>query len=118
VFLACIDGNGLILVLQKAMSDVIADAMVVKKARIAGEDGGASLQTFCWVMLNIGSLIGRPVAGFVNGEDGSGSRTLLGTVYTLTACLNVAAALWIVEEKGNVTWSVKRLLNQVLLRIL
>lgn len=41
------------------MSDVIADAMVVKKARVAGEDGGASLQTFCWVMLNLGSLIGR-----------------------------------------------------------
>lgn len=95
------------------MADVIADAMVVKKARDAGQDGGANLQTFCWVLMSVGSIVGRPLAGWINGEDGSGSRTLLGTVYTLTAILNVFSAFWIEEQAGDVKWSIERTFSQL-----
>ncbi|KAJ3392708.1 hypothetical protein HDU92_008211 [Lobulomyces angularis] len=115
-----------------AMSDVIADSMVVKQARDAGLDGGANLQTFCWIMSSVGSIIGRPVAGILNGEDGnnflisvsniyisvhykgSGSRALLGGLYTFTGIINLVASFFFQEMKGDVTWSMSRVNEQII----
>ncbi|KAI8803247.1 BT1 family-domain-containing protein [Cladochytrium replicatum] len=46
-----------------AMCDVIADALVVKKARLAGARGVAALQTFCWILYYVGYIIGLPISG-------------------------------------------------------
>ncbi|KAJ3404001.1 hypothetical protein HDV05_007410, partial [Chytridiales sp. JEL 0842] len=71
-------------VLSQAMTDVVADGMVVKNAREAGAKGGAGLQTYSWIMFFIGQLIGTPVAGAVNGPTGAGSRNLY--LYVFMPC--------------------------------
>ncbi|KAJ3078683.1 hypothetical protein HK102_004317, partial [Quaeritorhiza haematococci] len=96
-----------------AMSDVITDAMVVKRARLAGQRGGANLQTFCWIMLYVGSLTGRPTAGTINGEEGEGSRTLMKYIYSTSAVLLFVAACFLTEKPGNVKWSITRTFYQV-----
>ncbi|KAI9341396.1 BT1 family-domain-containing protein [Obelidium mucronatum] len=81
-----------------AMSDVIADAMVVRQAREAGESGGANLQAYCWVLSSIGGIIGRPIAGLINGKDGQGSRVLLGIVYSTSSVLGCIVTLMHKEQ--------------------
>ncbi|KAJ3218828.1 hypothetical protein HK099_004918 [Clydaea vesicula] len=81
-----------------AMSDVIADSMVVKQARDAGLDGGANLQTFCWIMSSVGSIIGA----------------LLGGLYTFTGIINLVASFFFQEMKGDVTWSMSRVNEQII----
>ncbi|KAJ3071000.1 hypothetical protein HK102_006533, partial [Quaeritorhiza haematococci] len=107
-----------------AMADVIADAMVVKRARQAGQRGGANLQTFCWVSLYVGSLIGRPASGSITGRSGSGSRTLMLYMYSSTAAVVFIAAIFLGDTTSTVKWSLKRpfihiwkLINIVLLNL-
>ncbi|KAJ3084010.1 hypothetical protein HK102_000801, partial [Quaeritorhiza haematococci] len=97
-----------------AMADVIADAMVVKRARIAGQRGGANLQTFCWTMYFVGTLTGRPTAGAVAGSKGAGARTLIMYYYTAAAGLLVLAAFFLVEKPSNIKWSLKRFFFQLI----
>ncbi|KAJ3082291.1 hypothetical protein HDU99_003114 [Rhizoclosmatium hyalinum] len=97
-----------------AMSDVIADSMVVVQARRAGENGGANLQAFCWVCSSIGGLIGRPIAGWINGKDGEGSRILLGIVYSISSLVGCIITLMHKEQKcENPNWSFERFRRQV-----
>ncbi|KAJ3080418.1 hypothetical protein HK102_003073, partial [Quaeritorhiza haematococci] len=96
-----------------AMADVITDAMVVKRARLAGQRGGANLQTFCWILLYVGSITGRPTSGTLTGKSGEGSRDLMKYVYTTSAGLLFLAAIFLTEKPGNVKWSVKRTIYQI-----
>ncbi|KAJ3063162.1 hypothetical protein HK102_008551 [Quaeritorhiza haematococci] len=94
------------------MADVIADAMVVKRARMAGQRGGANLQTFCWTMYFVGTLTGRPTAGAVAGSKGAGARTLMMYYYTASAAILLAASFFLVEPPTHVKWSIKRFCYQ------
>ncbi|KAJ3068259.1 hypothetical protein HDU98_008590 [Podochytrium sp. JEL0797] len=97
-----------------AMSDVIADAMVVVQARAAGQNGGANLQAYCWVLSGIGAFFGRPLAGYINGTDGQGSRLLLGVVYSTSSLLGCLVTLLHKEQKcENPHWSVNRFWSQL-----
>ncbi|KAJ3211173.1 hypothetical protein HDU67_004732 [Dinochytrium kinnereticum] len=84
-----------------AMCDVIADAMVVKRARLAGSRDGAALQTWCWIMLNAGYVIGTPVAGTIVGKDGSGARRLMHFVYVPLSAMLVLLACFIKERPSG-----------------
>ncbi|KAJ3120221.1 hypothetical protein HK100_012896 [Physocladia obscura] len=98
-----------------AMSDVIADAMVVRQAREAGEAGGANLQAFCWVLSSVGGIIGRPFAGYINGKDGKGSRILLGVVYSISSLLGCTISLLHAEQKcTDPSWSIARFTRQIM----
>ncbi|KAJ3354343.1 hypothetical protein HDU83_005498 [Entophlyctis luteolus] len=97
-----------------AMSDVIVDAMVVRHAKAAGESGGVDLQAYCWVLSSIGSIIGRPLAGSINGKDGQGSRFLLGVVYSSCSLLGCIVSLLHKEEKcSNPSWGIKKFVHQL-----
>ncbi|KAJ3078121.1 hypothetical protein HK102_004722 [Quaeritorhiza haematococci] len=99
--------------MSMAMSNVIADAMVVKRARLAGQRGGANLQTFCWIMLYIGSIIGRPTSGTITGSGGQGSRDLMKYAHATTSGLLFIVACFLTEDPTNVKWSLKRAGHQV-----
>ncbi|KAJ3106302.1 hypothetical protein HDU97_006500, partial [Phlyctochytrium planicorne] len=75
-----------------AMCDVIADAMVVKRARMVGSKDGAYLQTWCWIMLYVGYTIGAPFTGTILGEDGT-EAPHHGIVFNTKVLL---PAIWIV----------------------
>ncbi|KAJ3068537.1 hypothetical protein HK102_007150, partial [Quaeritorhiza haematococci] len=95
------------------MADVIVDAMVVKKAQQAGQRGGANLQTYCWVMYFIGSLIGRPTAGAVAGTKGEGARSLMLYYYNGSMVILIIAAFFLIEPPGHIKWSLKRFIRQI-----
>ncbi|KAJ3106346.1 hypothetical protein HDU97_006544, partial [Phlyctochytrium planicorne] len=84
-----------------AMCDVIADAMVVKRARMVGSRDGAYLQTWCWIMLYVGYTIGTPVAGTILGEDGTEARKLMHWVYTPLSAGLVILSLFIREKPSG-----------------
>jgi hypothetical protein len=94
------------------IADVITDALVVKKAKIVGQHGGANLQTFCWIMLYIGSLTGRPVSGTIVGTDGHGVRSLMLNVYTVTSGIVFFMALFLKEPLSHIQGSFLRFLKQ------
>ncbi|KAJ3084008.1 hypothetical protein HK102_000799 [Quaeritorhiza haematococci] len=95
------------------MADVIVDAMVVKKAKQAGQRGGANLQTYCWVMYFIGSLIGRPTSGSVAGKKGEGARSLMLYYYTGSVIILIISAFLLTEKPGHIKWSIKRFIRQI-----
>ncbi|KAJ3204069.1 hypothetical protein HDU67_009782 [Dinochytrium kinnereticum] len=107
-----------------AMCDVIADAMVVKRARIAGSRDGAALQTWCWIMLYIGFTIGTPVQGAILGPDGDQALPLMRFVYTpMSACL-VVLSLFIKEQPSgrkialmNIPMGIWRLIQGIVLNV-
>ncbi|KAJ3406253.1 hypothetical protein HDV05_006111 [Chytridiales sp. JEL 0842] len=85
-------------ILSQAMTDVVADGMVVKNAREAGAKGGAGLQTYSWILYFIGSLIGTPVAGAINGPTGAGSRNLMLYLFTPCSIILVVVSLLMKEK--------------------
>ncbi|KAJ3118112.1 hypothetical protein HDU96_003880 [Phlyctochytrium bullatum] len=84
-----------------AMCDVIADAMVVKRARLAGSRDGAALQTWCWIMLYCGITIGTPVQGEVLGPDGDRAKSLMLYVYTPMSAALVVLSFFIREQPSG-----------------
>ncbi|KAI8803237.1 BT1 family-domain-containing protein [Cladochytrium replicatum] len=90
-----------------AMCDVIADALVVKKARLAGARGGAALQTFCWIVYYVGYIIGLPISGNIVGKDGSNGRinNLYLWVYVPSAVLLLILSFFVDEEAGEGKWT-------------
>ncbi|KAJ3105610.1 hypothetical protein HDU96_008482 [Phlyctochytrium bullatum] len=84
-----------------AMCDVIADAMVVKRARLAGSRDGAALQTWCWIMFYVGITIGTPVQGEVLGPNGDRARQLMLYVYTPLSAALVVLSLFIREQPSG-----------------
>ncbi|KAJ3417465.1 hypothetical protein HDV05_003329 [Chytridiales sp. JEL 0842] len=64
-------------ILSQAMTDVVADGMVVKNARMAGARGGAGLQTLCWIMFSAGQIVSAPAVSSITGEEGEGSQNLM-----------------------------------------
>ncbi|KAI8810554.1 BT1 family-domain-containing protein [Cladochytrium replicatum] len=90
-----------------AMCDVIADALVVKKAREAGARGGAALQTFCWIMLYVGYMIGLPISGTIVGKSGADGRinNLFLWAYMPVAICLLVTSLFIKEEAGEGKWT-------------
>ncbi|KAJ3375568.1 hypothetical protein HDU92_000735, partial [Lobulomyces angularis] len=95
-----------------AASDVLADAMIVKKAKILGKAGGADFQTLCWISLQFGVLIGTPVSSTIVG-DGSGARSLYAYVYTVSSGLVFIAAFFLTEKPSKVKTGPKFLFNQI-----
>ncbi|KAJ3412651.1 hypothetical protein HDV05_000401 [Chytridiales sp. JEL 0842] len=109
-------------VVSQAMTDTIADGMVVKNARMAGAAGGAGLQTFCWIMLFTGRLIGDPTSGAINGKGGTGTRTLMLYVFAPCSLVLVIVSFFFKEpthdRKFNPTgiiWTIWRLIKGILL---
>lgn len=49
--------------LSEAVADVLADALMVQEARKDPESGSSSLQSFCWIVLALGGLVGGPLGG-------------------------------------------------------
>ncbi|KAJ3403594.1 hypothetical protein HDU80_003991 [Chytriomyces hyalinus] len=97
-----------------AMSDVIADAMVVRQAREAGAAGGADLQAYCWVLSSIGGIIGRPLAGYITGTNGNGSRMLLGVIYSASSALGCIVSLMHKEQPcTDASWTVSKFWDQL-----
>jgi MFS family permease len=94
-------------VASQAMTDTVADGLVVKNARMAGARGGAGLQSFCWSMFFIGQLIGTPTAGRINGPGGAGSRDLMRFLYAPASLVLVIIALFLKEERTDKKWSPK-----------
>ncbi|KAJ3118327.1 hypothetical protein HDU96_002484 [Phlyctochytrium bullatum] len=84
-----------------AMCDVIADAMVVKRARLAGSRDGAALQTWCWIMLYVGITIGTPIQGEVLGPEGDRAKQLMLWVYTPMSAGLVILSLFIREQPSG-----------------
>ncbi|KAJ3218938.1 hypothetical protein HK099_004868 [Clydaea vesicula] len=95
-----------------ATTDVLADAMIVKKAKQLGKAGGADFQTLCWISLQVGTLIGTPVSSTIVG-DGAGARNLYAYVYTTTAGLVFIAAFFLTEKPSNIRTGPKYLFNQI-----
>ncbi|KAJ3213103.1 hypothetical protein HK099_007567 [Clydaea vesicula] len=95
-----------------ACTDVIADAMIVKKAKQLGKAGGANFQTLCWISLQVGILIGTPTSSTIVG-DGPGARDLYSYVYTVTAGLVFIGAFFLTEKPSKVKTGPKFLFNQV-----
>ncbi|KAI8812567.1 BT1 family-domain-containing protein [Cladochytrium replicatum] len=96
-----------IFLMAMAMCDVIADALVVKKAREAGARGGAALQTFCWIVYYIGYMIGLPTSGTIVGLDGSNGRinNLYLWVYVPSAVALLVLSFFVNEEPSEGKWT-------------
>ncbi|KAJ3417461.1 hypothetical protein HDV05_003325 [Chytridiales sp. JEL 0842] len=88
-------------ILSQAMTDVVADGMVVKNARMAGAKGGAGLQTFCWIMFYCGKLLGDPSAGAVTGKEGEGSQNLMLWVFMPCSVILMGVSLFMKEPVSD-----------------
>ncbi|KAJ3211174.1 hypothetical protein HDU67_004733 [Dinochytrium kinnereticum] len=99
--LASATGLFFVALMAMAMCDVIADAMVVKRARLAGSRDGAALQTWCWIMFYVGYIVGTPVAGTIVGEDGSGARRLMHYVYAPLSAALLVLSFFIKEQPSG-----------------
>ncbi|KAJ3117573.1 hypothetical protein HK098_006150, partial [Nowakowskiella sp. JEL0407] len=106
-----------------AMSDVLADAMVVvssRNARLRGEPHhGANLQTLCWISLYLGTISGRPTSGTIVGKTGEGTRDLFLYAYTTAGVIFLTAILFIKDSKlpksqGGLT-ALRSVYNQIVL---
>lgn len=86
----------LITSLSVAISDVIADSIVVKKAREESLGKAGSLQSLMWAVSALGGLITAYLSGWLL------THFTTQTVFMITACFPLivsAIAGWIVEEK-------------------
>jgi hypothetical protein len=88
----------------QAMMDVLVDGLVVKNARKAGSRGAVGLQSFCWVLYYLGSLIGNPVTRQVGGVAAGNTRSLMLYVFAPVSVVLLGLAVMLREEASKAKW--------------
>ncbi len=99
--------------LSVAVSDVIADSIIVERARKESLSASGSLQSLCWVILALGGLITAYLSGWL--LEHFSTKTIFGI--TATFPLLVSAVTWLIVEKPIVyslnTVTVKHQIKQL-----
>ena len=72
-----------------AVSDVVADGIMVQESRKDPKEGSENLQSFCWMVLSLGGLIGAPLGGVA--LDHIAPKYILGSLFVCPLLLLFAA---------------------------
>lgn len=88
--------------LSVALSDVVADSLVVERARDGGEQAAGALQSLCWTFSSVGGLLSAYLSGLI--LEHVTARTVFGWTAVCPIIVSGIAGL-IAEERVPIVWT-------------